>query len=294
VCTYRRMGQSSRNEVHADFPSSVPHMMPYIVSGLCFLTSVYVTLLYTFRESSSILGLPRPADEFCPDSNTTSICSRSDLFAFQMTSWLALLFCGLLGFHTWHVTGRSHSTIPNTAVGRLFGSIPEAEKLAAACFTFQFFDFLVSLTIPEHRTAIMMTHHFMAASVSWFSIQFQYLHHYGVFYLGLSEVSSIFLVFVDLAKYFPPVPGSMFDRLVGTVCGPAFVVTFTLYRVIMWWPVSFQLFLDAYSVLKSGQASKLRHGKEWVLYVFLGMNLPLGILQLYWFGIIVEEVRKVF
>jgi hypothetical protein len=119
------------------------------------------------------------------------------------------------------------------------------------------------------------------------------LNYYGIFYLGLSEVSSIFLVFVDLSKYFPPIPGTLYDHFVGIVCGPMFVAGFTFYRVILWWPVSYRLFTDVYSVVTSGQAQKLRPGCSWVLYVFLGLNLPLGLLQLYWFTIILGEVCKV-
>jgi hypothetical protein len=119
------------------------------------------------------------------------------------------------------------------------------------------------------------------------------LNYYGIFYLGLSEVSSLFLVFIDLSKYFPPIPGTLYDHFIGIVCGPMFVAAFTFYRVILWWPVSYQLFTDVYSVVTSGQAQKLRPGCSWVLYVFLGCNLPLGLLQLYWFTIILGEVCKV-
>ena len=285
--------RNGKNEVSAEIPSGLPRVLPYMQASFIALVLIYTILYYSFRESTSILGfLPSPADEYCVDVPSSQICSRSDLFAFQITSGCALFFCGATGFYTWHISGRSHSTVPLTPRGRLFGYIPEAELIAAICFSFQFFDFFVSLLIPEHCTAIMMTHHVMAAIVGWCSVRYQYLQHYGVFYLGLSEVSSIFLVFVDLSKYFPPVPGSLYDQFVG-ICGPAFVVCFTVYRVIMWWPVSLQLFRDAYEVLQSGQASKLRPGKEWVLLVFLGLNIPLGILQLYWFGIILEEVKKV-
>ena len=288
------MSQISRkNEVSAEIPSGLPRMMPYILASFSAQVVLYAILYYTFRESTSILGfLPSPADEYCVDVSSSSTCSRSDLFAFQITSGFPFLFCGVTGFYTWYISGRSHSTIPLTPQGRLFGYIPEAELIAAIFFSYQFFDFIVSISIPEHCTTIMMTHHAMAATVGWCSVRYQYLQHYGVYYLGLSEVSSIFLVIVDLSKYFPPIPGSLYDQFVG-ICGPAFVLSFTIYRVIMWWPISLQLFRDVYEVLKSGQASKLRPGKEWVLFVFLGLNLPLGVLQLYWFGIIVEEVQKV-
>lgn len=120
----------------------------------------------------------------------------------------------------------------------------------------------------------------------------QYLHYYGVFYLGLTEVSSIFLVFIDTSKYFPPDPGSLFDRFVG-ICGPSFVVTFFYYRVLLWWNVSYLLWSDALHVMQSGMAEKQRPGKSFVLCLFLSINIILGVLQLYWFRIIMGEAAKV-
>jgi len=283
----------SSNEISSAGPSGIPRMAPYIGAGLLFLTAVYSTLVFTFRYSPSVAKfLPAAAPEFCNDS-TDDVCFRADLFSFQMTSLLAISFCALTGFRCWHVTRRVHTLLPATPAGRLFGYLPEAEQLAAANFTFQLWDFIILPMIPEHCTALMLTHHVAAATVSYCSIRYQYLHYYGVFFLGLSEISSIFLVFVDLAKYFPPLPGTVYDHFVGIVCGPLFVVTFTVYRLLLWWPVSVRLFRDAYAVITSGQAQKLRPACTRVLYVFLGMNLPLGLVQLYWFSLILEEVWKV-
>jgi hypothetical protein len=46
-------------------------------------------------------------------------------------------------------------------------------------------------------------------------------------------------------------------------------------------------------VLQNGIAEKLRPQKSFVLYLFLAMNVPLSVLQLYWFGLIVGESAKV-
>jgi hypothetical protein len=165
------MGPASKsgNEIISPIPSGVPRMAPYIILGLCGLTFVYSACFFTFRNSTSILGLPEPAAEFCQDVD--GVCSRSDLFAFQMTALIAIIYCGVTGFMGWHITRRAHTAVPQTPQGRLFGYLPEAEKLAAVNFTFQSFDFFVSLMIPENRTAVMLTHHTMAATVSWLSIR---------------------------------------------------------------------------------------------------------------------------
>jgi len=101
----------------------------------------------------------------------------------------------------------------------------------------------------------------------------------------------MFLVIIDLAKFFPPEPNTRFDTVVA-VSGPPFAVTFAFYRVGMWWKVSYMLFRDCHAVLSTGRSNQLRPGKDYVLYVFLVLNIPLGCLQLYWFSIILEEAMK--
>lgn len=112
-----------------------------------------------------------------------------------------------------------------------------------------------------------------------------------MYFLGVTEFSSVFLVVVDLAKYFPPEQNTLYDTVVAA-SGPLFAVCFAIYRVILWWKVSIQLFQDCYSVISRGVAEKLRPGKTYVLYVFLVLNIPLGFLQLYWFTIILGEAKK--
>ena len=110
-----------------------------------------------------------------------------------------------------------------------------------------------------------------------------------VFFLGLSEFSSIFLVFISLAEYFPPARGSLMDRWVA-ICGLCFALTFAMYRVVLWWKVVFQLWSDAMFVQKNGLVHLMRPGKTYVLRMFLALSVPMGLLQLYWFRRIMEEV----
>lgn len=280
----------SHNDVSPTIPSSIPKMKNYMIAGAVALSLGYYSLVFALEGSPHLT----PAAKHCLSAQEQDqTCTRADLFAFQIVPGLAMVWVAAVGFWTWHVTRRVHSALPDTPEGRLFGYLPESEQLAAASFTFQVWDFFISLTIPEHRGPIMLAHHVLAASVSYFSLEYQYLHYYGIFYLGLSEVSSIFLVMMNLAQHFPPPPASPFHQFVEFVCGPLFVVTFFYYRVVLWWQVNVKLWKDAMYVLQNGIAEKLRPQKSFVLYLFLAMNVPLSVLQLYWFGLIVGESAKV-
>ena len=113
-----------------------------------------------------------------------------------------------------------------------------------------------------------------------------------VFFLVCSEISTIPLIFIDIGKFFPPVPGTIFDTIV-FICGVVFALAFTYYRVFLWWKVSFQMFVDILGVLKDGTAEKFRPGRNHVLYIMMGLNLLLGCLQIYWFSVILGEASVV-
>ena len=121
-----------------------------IVSGFMVLTTVYTALYYGFHDSGRYLP---PADIYCTTSSSSDggVCSRPDLFAFQLTAALGIYYVALLGIRTWHLSPqRAHTAVPATPEGRLFGFLKEGEQMATALFTFQLWDFCVTLLIPEH------------------------------------------------------------------------------------------------------------------------------------------------
>ena len=150
----------------------------------------------------------------------------------------------------------------------------------------------VSLEIKKYciRASIsrrdILNHHPHSPNFVYFSLSL-------VFYLGCSEISTIPLIAVDLAKFFPPIPGTIYDTFVGTICGPLFAITFFYYRVYLWWKVGFHMYTDIFHVLKNGTANKFRPGRNHVLYVMMALNLLLGALQLYWSTIILREAANV-
>lgn len=280
------------------FRRMAPHISLYL-AGLCVVYAV------CYQTADYFVGDMEPAPQYCPkgddddDDDQATPCRRPDLWAFQMVSVVAMHTSAFLGMHAWYYTQHPHKVIPATPAGRLLAPLPTAERLAAYALAYQVFDFVVSTTIPENCTFLMMTHHFMAGLVAYVSIRYTVLHYYSFFFLGLSEVSTLALVWMDLSNYFPPVPGSWQSAWLDNVWGPFFVVTFVWYRVLQWWPMSVRLWRDVRAVVVSSKDGKdslwetVRPGQSpWTLYIFLVCNLPLGLLQLYWLTIILGEVQK--
>jgi hypothetical protein len=202
--------------------------------------------------------------------------------AFQAAAQVMQLFMGITGFMAWHVTKRAHSAIPATPEGRIFGYLEEADRLNAGVFVFQVWDSLASFFVRGYATPIFLTHHFLAALTSYFSLEYQYAHHYAIFFGGCSEISSIFLVVADFNNYFPAGDGTLWRGFV-TFCVGGFVVSFFYYRLVGWWQVSYSLWSDVLIVLD--KKTGLRPEKSlYFLYVFLFMDVALGSLQVYWFA----------
>jgi len=168
------MTLSKKNEVPPVIPSGFAKRRSDILFYIVGLTIVYAAIFFQFLTAESIPGFPKPAKEYCSeDDATVGPCSRSDLFGFQISSGLAIWCSGLLGFYVWHISKRVHTALPFTPEGRLYGYLPESETIAAVNFSFQCWDFFISLLIPEHRGPRMLVHHVSAAILCYLSLEYQ-------------------------------------------------------------------------------------------------------------------------
>jgi len=252
-----------------------------IAAGLVALMSFYLGLRHLLRQSSYVI----PASEYCPSIDP---CYRPDLLAFQVVSGIMLIYAGMNGLHVWHITKTCHQL--RTPHDRLLGYLPEADRLNIVTITFQVWDFIISTTIKEHSSPIFLVHHSLAALISIFSLKYQMAPYYAIFFAGCSEISSMFLLWCDLANFFPPTSGSHYDTCI-FVFQALFVVTFFYYRILLWFSVGRQFTQDCLHLL---QQSKLCTSKTSALKFFLCNVYLLGALQVYWFGLVVQKAVEVF
>ncbi len=173
----------------------------------------------------------------------------------------------------------------------MYGYSEESELIAAVSLTFQFWDLVATPFIPEFSSPIMLGHHVCAALVSYVALQYQCYHYYAMFFFALSEVSSIPLVIMSLFKYFPTEAGTP-QATIEAISGPLFAIFFSYYRVYMWIKVTRQLWSDGINVLSSGASNKYRPGKNFALYLILGISALLTMLQLFWFSLIAAEMLR--
>jgi hypothetical protein len=188
--------KASSNEIPGAVPSGFPQYRNLMAFFFTVLTALYFGVIAMFDTLNQYLQLPPSPPEFCPSSDQP--CWRSDLFSFEVVSGFALMGCGILGVRCWHFQN-IQTAVPMTPEGRLFGYLPQAHLLTAAQTTFQIFDLFISFLIPELRAPIMLAHHTMAATVSWYGLNNQYFHYYGGRFVGcwmLDDIIILLLCFV--------------------------------------------------------------------------------------------------
>jgi len=175
------VGSTASANLAPAVPSGFARRRNTIVGGLLGLAVLY-HLVYNFVKGMDTYWF-RPANEYCTDESNiriepdgTKSCHRPDLFAFQVSSGVMQLFMGWTGFWAWHVSRHVSTHIPQTSEGRLFGYLKEADYLNTAIFIYQTFDFFASMMVPEHCTAVFLTHHALAAFTAWMSLNFRKSH----------------------------------------------------------------------------------------------------------------------
>ena len=272
-------------------PSGFARRKNDILFGM-LLQIVVSGFAYWFQKTEAYFT---PAEQYCADHDERAggPCTRPDLFGFQCAAGMMLAYLGIKGFTAWHVTKNAHNKIPSTPVGRIFGFLPEGDDVNVAIFCWQVWDFICSSLIPELSHPLFLAHHALAGLTAYLSLEYQYVHHYAVFFGGCSEFSSIFLVLVDFAKFFPAKSGTNYGSVI-LGCQVSFALAFFCYRVVGWIWVSLNLWSDAREVLKDGKADILRPGKTFVLYMFLALDAVLGTLQVYWFYLIASKAVEMF
>jgi hypothetical protein len=113
----------------------------------------------------------------------------------------------------------------------------------------------------------------------------------------VSEFSSIFLAITTLFQYHPPSsllpPDSSLLALFGTIellSQAMFVFTFFIFRIVGWVYATYRFLIDCRYVIQNKLVSRYKPGSGWFLWYLITISIVLSMLQIYWFGQIVEKV----
>ncbi|GMI27544.1 hypothetical protein TrRE_jg9774 [Triparma retinervis] len=136
-----------------------------------------------------------------------------------------------------------------------------------------------------------MLHHTLASTVLYLSLRFQTLHYYSPFFAGVTELSTVPLVLIDLDKFL--ILTSPKARVAVEVSKPVFALSFIVIRVFMWnFKWTRMLIIDLKALIKGGKFGEYRRGWGGVLWAAGGVNVALGAMQLFWASKIIRNVAK--
>ncbi|GMH49526.1 hypothetical protein TL16_g00539 [Triparma laevis f. inornata] len=177
-----------------------------------------------------------------------------------------------------------HQKKPSSPTERIYGCRPSERLLLDITQAFQFWDLLMSILIPHHRTPIMLVHHALAFLVSYYASRYTTMLHYGVFFCAISELSSVPLCFMDLNN----ILGGYWKGWWVEAIKMSFVLFFFVFRVVLWMgKFTPRLFSDSIYCLELDTAV-CRPGLAWHIKFFCAVCAVLGALQLYWMGLIIN------
>ncbi len=133
----------------------------------------------------------------------------------------------------------------------------------------------------------MLIHHALTLGLCVAAVSYQFVGGFTPFFIGMSEISSVALAFVDVFKFFPKLRESF--PATNQISRNVFAVLFISIRVL-YWPIVALLFWRA-SLLELLATAPLRY-PLWLYWLFLFSNAFLTLMQLYWGSLIVKAVAK--
>ena len=145
---------------------------------------------------------------------------------------------------------------------------------------------------------IFVLHHLLAGTTAWFGMYPGMASIYGIFFMGISEFSTFWLVL--LANFDNDLGVSGLDEIFPTtkiVLGVIFVVTFVICRVILWPILAYHFLNDSKRVLALAETEKATSTFKYTLYFRTALKIMvwscvgLSALQILFLGEIIATSK---
>jgi hypothetical protein len=249
-----------------------------VFSALCILERATLLALDATLHEHDILG----------DSRNRCVLARMAYTAAALI-YISFLGCSMASELKWMPSdsGRVYAYIPfelpAAPYERVYSYLPRYVWACAVMGAFQAKNLIDTLQWGDGPEYVL--HHLVCIYVAYGCVSGQFLHLYGIFFFGLSEISTALVTLLACFDEKLGVP-ALGDRypLTKIVTGLSFAVSFVVIRVIIWPYLAYCLTLDCLAVLAAERA----HSPA-VVYSFLGCLFSLTCLQFFWLTQIVME-----
>ena len=130
----------------------------------------------------------------------------------------------------------------------------------------------------------LLFHHLIVGMLSYVVYTQQAFQFYGPIFMGVSELSSLPLAFLDLFKYFPTLRASF--PVANEIVRNVFAASFLVLRGFYWPFISISFWRTALDCLAAGDPTV----SAGVVYIYLATNILTTSLQWYWSSIILKAI----
>jgi hypothetical protein len=205
--------------------------------------------------------------------------------AYQLCGAIAISYLAIAGIVGWYRLDEAWD-YEHIDADQIYGrSLHYEEHIVAPMLWYQIWNTIFCLLLAEYRDPVMIAHHAVTALLVYMTLH-PFLQHYGIFFFGVPEVTSIPLTLVDIFKQFPDLRDK-FSTL-NSAARWVFGLSFLVVRLVLWSRVCLEYWIEAIAILQSGAAHSL-----FVNVFFMGANVFLTGLQWLWgYKIVIAMVKQ--
>jgi len=200
-----------------------------------------------------------------------------DLFAYNLATIVYQAFCAYIGTRAWF--DGDAAAIGGSAKERLYGYSAQSEKLVIATWTFELYNTIAVMIIPEYSSAAFIGHHFTTGVLGVLALH-PFVHHYCPFFLGVGAISSVPLACIELTTILGLPAATEALRTL-------FAVIFLVVRTCYWPIVSAGFWSDVIALHGEGALHD-----RFAAGFFLLANVGLTGLQLFWTTMIIDGIKE--
>jgi hypothetical protein len=170
---------------------------------------------------------------------------------------------------------------------RIYAYSPAAQRLAVLQVAYEMKNFCDS--IIHNDGIIFLAHHLVTGIVSAFALK-PFLHLYACYFLGWSEISTVFLCVLVCFDDQHGIPGlNKAFPITMSIFGVLFAVSFTLFRIILWPYINYYFWSDMWIIYQDGTV----HSNV-IWWIYMVISVALTLLQLVWFKEIIQGAIDMF
>ena len=215
-----------------------------------------------------------PKKQNLQESQTSPV---SQIIAYNVIAVGYATFCAVVGTTAWY--DGSAAAVGGSAHERLYGRSEAFEKLGTLTASYEVYNVVAVSIIAEYRNFAFIGHHSITLVLAVLA-NHPFLHYYGIFFFGLSGISSVPLALIELFTVLRA--GALLE-----LCRGLFAFSFLAFRTFYWPVVSYGFWQDVLHAYNSQTVHSVAAAG-----FFLFANVFLTGLQLFWTTKIIAAVGE--